>query len=79
MEKANPEQAQSLRHAIEHGGLDSLERIIGSIRDSGALERTRQRAMVHAEAARAALDHLPDSVWRDGLLTLASYAVDRTH
>jgi octaprenyl-diphosphate synthase len=52
LEKSTPEQAQSLRHAIERGGLDSLDRIIAAIRDSGALERTHQRAVFHADAAR---------------------------
>jgi len=79
LEKASPAQAQSLRHAIEHGGLDSLDRIIAAIRDSGALERTHQRATFHADAARRALDDLPGSVYRDALLTLARYAVERTH
>jgi octaprenyl-diphosphate synthase len=76
---AHAAQAQSLRHAIENGGLDSLERIIAAIRDSGALERTHERAVMHAEAARAALGGLPDSAYRDALFALASYAVDRTH
>ena len=79
LEKSSPEQAQSLRHAIEHGGLDSLDRIIAAIRDSGALERTHQRAVFHSDAACAALDALPDSIHRDALLTLAAYAVERTH
>jgi len=78
LEKASPEQAQSLRHAIEHGGLDSLERIIASIRDSGALERTGDRALRHAQAAREALATLPPSTHRDALATLADYSVQRT-
>ena len=79
LEKSSPEQAQSLRHAIEQGGLDSLDRIIAAIRDSGALERTHQRAVFHSDAACAALQVLPDSAHRDALLTLAAYAVERTH
>jgi octaprenyl-diphosphate synthase len=78
LEKANPEQAQSLRHAIEHGGLDSLDRIIASIHDSGALERTRDRALLHARAAREALAALPASAYRDALATLTDYSVQRT-
>ncbi|HXS03596.1 MAG TPA: polyprenyl synthetase family protein [Rhodanobacter sp.] len=78
LEKASPEQAQSLRHAIEHGGLDSLDRIIASIRDSGALERTRQRALAHASAARDELVSLPASDYRDALVTLADYSVQRS-
>ncbi|WP_458069975.1 polyprenyl synthetase family protein [Rhodanobacter sp. BL-MT-08] len=79
LEKSSPEQAQSLRHAIEHGGLDSLDRIIAAIRDSGALDRTHQRAVFHADAARAALKFLPHSEHRDALLALAAYAVERSH
>jgi octaprenyl-diphosphate synthase len=78
LEKANPEQAQSLRHAIEHGGLDSLDRIIAAIRDSGALQRTHARASIHAQAARDALASLPASAHRDALATLADYSVQRT-
>ena len=77
LKNASPEQAQSLRHAIEHGGLDSLDRIIAAIRDSGALERTHERAVTHADAARRALDHLPPSAYRDALSALADYSVER--
>jgi octaprenyl-diphosphate synthase len=79
MQKADPEQAQSLRHAIEHGGLDSLERIIAAIRDSGALDRTHERAVQHAKAAREALDALSPSPYRDALAALADYSVQRSY
>ncbi|MEW5834615.1 MAG: polyprenyl synthetase family protein [Pseudomonadota bacterium] len=79
LQNASAEQAQSLRHAIEHGGLDSLDRIIAAIRDSGALERTHERALQHASAARAALAGLADSPHRDALLALADYSVERRH
>ena len=78
LEHAGPEQAKSLRHAIEHGGLDSLDHIIASIRDSGALERTRQRALVHARAATEALGSLAASDYRDALIALADYSVQRS-
>ncbi|MEW9624348.1 polyprenyl synthetase family protein [Rhodanobacter geophilus] len=78
LQKATPEQAASLRHAIEHGGLDSLDRIVAAIRDSGALERTRARAEAHAAAAHQALSVLPASPYRDALATLADYSVQRT-
>jgi len=79
LENAGAEQAATLRHAIEHGGVDSLERIIAAIRDSGALERTHQRALRHAAAAHAALAALSDSPWRTALATLADYAVERRY
>ena len=78
LQHASPEQAKSLRHAIEHGGRDSLDCIIASIRDSGALERTRQRALTHACAAREALGSLAASDYRDALIALADYSVQRS-
>ncbi|KGI77041.1 polyprenyl synthetase family protein [Oleiagrimonas soli] len=78
LQNAPAEQAEALREAIRHGGLDGLEQIVASIRESGALERTRRRAQQHAAAAREALDTLPDSEHRQALLTLADYAVERT-
>ena len=77
--RGTPEQAASLRRAIETGGLDSLDNIVAAIRDSGALELTRAKAQAHAAAARAALAPLPASVERDALGLLADYAVDRSH
>ncbi|MDF3980676.1 polyprenyl synthetase family protein [Luteibacter sp. PPL201] len=77
MQSADAEQLASLRHAIEHGGLDSLDRIVASIRDSGALERTHAKATAHAVAARDALAALAPSAHRDALLALADYAVER--
>ena len=77
-ERASEEDRQSMRRAIEQGGLDSLEPIIEAIRKSGALELTRERALAHADAALAALEVLPPSEWRDALATLARYSVDRS-
>jgi octaprenyl-diphosphate synthase len=76
---STPEQAASLRRAIETGGLDSLDNIVAAIRDSGALERTRAKAQAYARAARAALAPLPVSREREALEVLADYALQRDH
>ncbi len=79
IERSAPEQAASRRRALESGGLDSLDNIVAAIRDSGALERTRDRALAYADSARASLSLLPPSTARDALETLALYSVDRSH
>lgn len=79
IERSSPEHAASLRRALESGGLDSLDNIVAAIRDSGALERTRDRALAYADSARASLSLLPPSTARDALETLALYSVDRSH
>ena len=77
MQVADDDQLKSFRHVIEHGGLDSLDRIVSAIRDSGAIERTHEKAVTHATAAREALSALPASPYRDALAALADYSVER--
>ncbi|MEI7035828.1 polyprenyl synthetase family protein [Fulvimonas yonginensis] len=77
LQQASPAQAQAMRHAIEHGSLESLDEVVGVIRASGAIERTHAQAVRHARAAREALATLPASVYRDALAALADYSVQR--
>ena len=77
IQHSKPEQAASMRRAIESGGLDSLENIVAAIHDSGALELSRAKALDYAESAKNALRVLPASDARDALLALADYAVNR--
>jgi octaprenyl-diphosphate synthase len=79
IERAAPAQAASLKRAIETGGLDSLDNIVAAIRDSGALERARQKAQKYADEAKSALSTLPQSPARDALGVLAEYALQRNH
>ena len=76
---SSEDEIDRIMEAIESGGLDSLDNIIGAIRDSGALELTRAKALGYADAARSGLGVLPPSPARDALETLARYAVDRTY
>ncbi len=71
------EIAAPLRAAIKHGNIDALEPMLRAIRDSGALEYTRQRAVAYARSAQTSLESLPTSPARDALHVLADYAVER--
>ncbi|MDO8891867.1 MAG: octaprenyl diphosphate synthase [Sulfurimicrobium sp.] len=72
-------QAGVVRHAIEEGGLDDLQGVLQAIRDTGALDYTRQQAEREAQAACAAIAALPVSKYKDSLLQLADFAVTRNH
>ncbi len=72
------DDAAVLRHAIEHGGLDDLERITRLIETSGGLEYTAAMARKETDAAVAALADVPASRYRDALAALAEFAVART-
>jgi octaprenyl-diphosphate synthase len=79
MEKGSPAQAQTVRHAIERGGRDDFAAVIEAIVATGALDYAREQAKQEATLACAAIEHLPNSKYRDSLLQLADFAVNRNH
>jgi len=79
MRKGSPAQAQTVRHAIEQGGRDDFEAVLAAITQTGALDYAREQAGREAAAACAAIEHLPNSKYRDSLLQLADFAVNRKH
>jgi len=72
-----PAQADTVRRAIVDGGRDDFPQVLAAVRATGALEYARAVATREAEGARAALQALPASVYRDSLLELASFSVVR--
>ena len=66
---------QMIRGAIERGGLDQLEVIVATIESTGALEYTRRLAQDEADQALTALQALPETPYKQGLVTLARFAV----
>ena len=79
MRKGSPVQAQTVRHAIEQGGRDDFGAVLEAITNTGALEYAREQARHEAAAACVAIELLPDSKYRDSLLQLADFAVNRNH
>jgi octaprenyl-diphosphate synthase len=66
-----------IREAIETGGTRNLTSIQLAIETSGGLRYTAERARHEVEIAIAALAPLPQSKFRDGLLGLAQFAIQR--
>ncbi|EXI68339.1 MAG: Octaprenyl-diphosphate synthase [Candidatus Accumulibacter adjunctus] len=79
LQNGTPEQAASVRRAIEDGGRDNLPEILAAVRDTGALEYARRRAAAEADLATQALAAVPASQHRDSLLELCLFAVARTY
>ena len=79
LKNGSPEQAASVRRAIEDGGRDNLPEILAAVRESGALEYARRRAAAEADLAAHALAAVPASQYRDSLLELCLFAVARTY
>ena len=79
MRKGSTAQAQAVRHAIENGGRDEFEAVLEAITNTGALDYAREQAKCEAATACAAIERLPNSKYRDSLLQLAKFAVDRNY
>ncbi len=79
MEHGTEEQRQLVRSCIETGDEQHFDAVLSAITASGALDYTRRAAEVQADRAAAALAGMPESRYKDSLLQLARFAVDRTH
>jgi len=77
MRSGDANERKVIRHAIEHGGKADLERVVAAILRTGALDYARERARAEADTAIARLAHVPHSAYRDSLLQLAHFSVER--
>lgn len=68
-----------IHNAIENGGLENLPQILTAIQKSGALEYARDLAHTEIETALATLNVIPQSQYRDALISLAHFAVERVY
>jgi len=78
MQHGTKEQAEMIKDAIEHGGLEQIEAITETIHTTGALKYTQEIAQKEAQQAIAQLDHIPDSRYKQALITLANFSVERS-
>ena len=77
MRKAPECDRQLIRKAILEGGLDCLHRIQAIIESTGALQYTASRAQEAADHAIGALADVPDSEYKQALIAIAEFAVQR--
>ena len=79
MQNGTPEQAACVRRAIEEGGRDDFPAVLAAIHASDALGHARRQAALEAERAREAIRCLRDSNYREALIQLSAFAVERNH
>jgi octaprenyl-diphosphate synthase len=79
MQHGNDEQKKLIKEAIELGnGMDNLALILNALQETGALSYSQKQAEIEAEKAINALSILPDSAYKQALITLAHIAADRS-
>jgi octaprenyl-diphosphate synthase len=79
LQQGDEAQKTAVRDAIEHGGKENIETIMAAIESTGAIEYTSRSAQAEADKAIAALAVIPDSPYKTAMITLANFAVQRSH
>lgn len=77
MQNGDGRQSALIRKSVMEGGLEHLDEITAIIRGTGALEYTAEKATEAANLAAGALAILPDSPYRQALLDLTVFSVQR--
>lgn len=79
MQNGSAGERELVRNCIEHGDEEHFDAVLQAITQSGALAYTHQQAELAAARAAAAISDLPDGKYKDSLLQLCSFAVERNH
>lgn len=77
MRRAKESDALLIRHAIESGGAEHLDKVIQIVQSTGALDVARIAAQAESLRAEAAIGLLAASEYRDSLLQLPADALQR--
>ena len=77
MQRGTAAQAATVRSAIETGSVEQLGEIVRIVRETGALQATREAASAEAQRAIDAALQLPDNAHRQAMVVLASQLLSR--
>ncbi|RUR12553.1 polyprenyl synthetase family protein [Legionella sp. km772] len=79
IQHGTPQQQIKIQESLKKGSLKYLADILEAIHQTNAIEYTRRVAAQEIEQAIAALDVLPNSKYKEGLIELSHYAINRDH
>ncbi len=79
MRHGSAEQTKHIRKAIEEGGLDDIEQILKTIHSTGAIRYTAEMARQEANKAIESISSLPENKYKDALIALAKFSINRSH
>jgi octaprenyl-diphosphate synthase len=77
MRRCSADERALIRHAIETGGLDELDRIVAIVRRTGALDVAQEAAAAEAQRAMSAAAQLPSNEHAQALVQLAASLLQR--
>ncbi len=78
MANSSQETAKLIRNAIRNGSVEKLDEIVTAVRACGGLDYVRKQALTHVDSAKASLISIPDSSFKDALMDLANFSIERS-
>ena len=80
MHHGNAQQAALIREAIEQGGKrDAIDDVLAIMAEHNSLDYAMNRAKQEAQKAVDAIQVLPESEYKQALISLAYLSVDRSY
>ena len=79
MRQGTDQQAAIIREAIEQGQRDRIDEIITIINETGAIDYTAHAAAQEVAYAKQALATLPETDYKQALLSLADFSISRDY
>ena len=78
MRNGNSRQVEFVKQAILSGGVENLEEIAEIVKTTAGLKYTTELAEKEIKQAIQCLSHLPDSEYKDAMLSLAKFTANRS-
>lgn len=79
LKHGTPLQQATIRTSLQEGSLAHLPAILEAIHETNAIDHTRSIAASEVDHAITALNCLPHSIYKEALIELAQYAINRDH
>ena len=77
MQNCNKAEGKLLREAILTGGIDNLDEVMEIVIRTGGLAYTNQKAELEIQDALASLVNVPESPYKDAMISLATFSISR--
>lgn len=79
LSQARPEDKAIIENSLKVGSIENLDQIIQIIADCDSIHYTKMIAQKEAELAKQSLSFLANSPFKDALLEIVNYSIQRNH
>ena len=79
MRDGDPAEAKIIRSAIRERSAENLSEIVNVVKNNGGLDYTRELAAIERDRALSALRDVPASRYRENMIALADFAIERQY